>query len=337
MTRINGWACFFLVALRLVIGWHFVVEGAHKIHTHWVGKTPTNTPWTGEAFFREGYGPAAPLARNVLGLGEGNALARLKVAGNQFPPALAADWQSVLERFTAHYQLSAEQRQKAEALLAEEKSRTLAWLRGDVPTDVKRPVPWGTVELKQTVPQRIAEFQSKCQAVDDAFSSELPAFNKDVERTRLRSVKADAARILAELNADLDHRAAGLKSELAKLLTPEQAAASSLADAAPTRPIDRLDKATMWTHAILGACLLLGLFTRTASLLLALFLLCVNLIAPAVPFAPAAPGAVGYYLYINLYTIEMVALLALAALPTGLWFGLDALIAAVRRRPLPQG
>jgi hypothetical protein len=77
------------------------------------------------------------------------------------------------------------------------------------------------------------------------------------------------------------------------------------------------------------------LFTRLASLLLALFLLSVTLIAPALPFAPVAPGAVGHYLYVNLYTIEMVALLALAALPTGRWFGIDAVWSVFRRTRKP--
>ena len=44
MTRINGWACFFLVSLRLAIGWHFFIEGLHKIHTHQIGKTATSKP-----------------------------------------------------------------------------------------------------------------------------------------------------------------------------------------------------------------------------------------------------------------------------------------------------
>ena len=32
----NGWSLrvFFLLALRLAIGWHFLFEGLHKIHSH---------------------------------------------------------------------------------------------------------------------------------------------------------------------------------------------------------------------------------------------------------------------------------------------------------------
>src|SRR5205823_819744 len=104
----------------------------------------------------------------------------------------------------------------------------------------------------------------------------------------------------------------------------------------PLKPIDYLDRLTMWSHAILGGCLLLGLFTRAASLGLAVFLLLVTLVAPALPYAPAPPGAIGHYLYVNLYVIEMIALLLLATVPTGRWFGLDGLVSHLnpfRRRP----
>jgi thiosulfate dehydrogenase [quinone] large subunit len=109
-------------------------------------------------------------------------------------------------------------------------------------------------------------------------------------------------------------------------------------EAASRKTIEWLDLATMWGHTILGACLLLGLFSRLASFLLAMFLLSVTLIAPALPYAPTPPGAIGYYLYINLYAIEMIALLALTCIATGRWFGLDALLyymthGAPRARP----
>ena len=178
MTRINGWACFFLVLLRLVIGWHFFIEGLHKIHSHQIGQTATNTPWTSEGFFRAGYGPLAPLAKQLLSL--------------------------------------------------------------------------------------------------DVESPEEPRHGLGLVPT--------------------------------------------------------LDKVTMWSLAICGGLLLLGFLSRPTCFLLALFLLSVTLIAPAVPGTPTPPGSTGHYLYINLYTIEMSALLALAFLPTGRWFGVDALLV---RSPRP--
>ena len=62
-----------------------------------------------------------------------------------------------------------------------------------------------------------------------------------------------------------------------------------------------------------------------------------TLVAPALPYAPTPPGAIGFYLYVNLYVIEMIALLMLATVPTGRWFGLDALLHQLnpfRRSPI---
>src|SRR5437867_154858 len=49
---------FFFVALRLVIGWHFLVEGIDKI---------TAGNWSSEAYLREATGPLAPTFRNMAG------------------------------------------------------------------------------------------------------------------------------------------------------------------------------------------------------------------------------------------------------------------------------
>src|SRR4051812_9694580 len=113
MTRINGWACVLLVVLRLAIGWHFFIEGLAKIESHRHGKTATNAPWTREGFFREGSGPAAGFPRDTLGMSDKSTLARFTVQSNQFPPALAAEWESEFDRFATHYGLSAGQKQKA--------------------------------------------------------------------------------------------------------------------------------------------------------------------------------------------------------------------------------
>jgi uncharacterized membrane protein YphA (DoxX/SURF4 family) len=337
MTRISGLTCFFLVALRMVIGWHFLVEGGHKLHTHWQGKTATNTPWTGEGFFREGIGPAAPYFREFLGDPDQQALARLKPVDEQLPEALSQEWQAYVERYAEFYGLDADQRAKATALLADAKGKTLAWLKSGV-AEVEKTFPSGTVELKQTTSKRVADYEAKLREIDEVLGRKLPAFNDDVEQARLRALKADAARMRTELLSDLGQQFDSFKKSLAPLLTEEQSKKGFLPDARELRPIDYLDRVTMWTHVALGACLLLGLFTRFASLGLAVFLLCVTLIAPALPYAPTPPGAIGHYLYVNLYVIEMIALFLLASVPTGRWFGLDALVSyfnPFRRTPAP--
>lgn len=55
----NRWSVrvFFLLALRLAIGWHFMFEGFHKIHSHVVGPTETNRPFSSEPYFKVAPGP----------------------------------------------------------------------------------------------------------------------------------------------------------------------------------------------------------------------------------------------------------------------------------------
>jgi uncharacterized membrane protein YphA (DoxX/SURF4 family) len=96
-----------------------------------------------------------------------------------------------------------------------------------------------------------------------------------------------------------------------------------------------IDLSTMYGLTVLGACLLLGLFSRTAAVLSAGFLLSTYLCFPPFPWLPAAPNNEGYYLFVNKNLIEMLALLALATTASGRWFGLDAVIHALffgRRR-----
>src|SRR3954454_11558174 len=68
-TATNRWALkvFFLLALRLAIGWHFLFEGLHKVHSHYVGPSETNRPFTSEVYFTAGEGPLAKAMREKIG------------------------------------------------------------------------------------------------------------------------------------------------------------------------------------------------------------------------------------------------------------------------------
>jgi hypothetical protein len=47
------------------------------------------------------------------------------------------------------------------------------------------------------------------------------------------------------------------------------------------------------------------------------------------PWLPVSPKAEGNYLFVNKNVIEMLALLVLATLPTGRWFGFDAILSRI--------
>ncbi len=58
-TATNKWSprVFFLLALRLAIGWHFMFEGFHKIHSYYKGPTETSRPFSSEMYFKVAPGP----------------------------------------------------------------------------------------------------------------------------------------------------------------------------------------------------------------------------------------------------------------------------------------
>ena len=64
------------------------------------------------------------------------------------------------------------------------------------------------------------------------------------------------------------------------------------------------------------------------------FLLMTYFASPPWPWLPTPPNNEGNYLFVNKNLIEMFALLALATTASGRWFGVDALIHWIVRRPV---
>jgi uncharacterized membrane protein YphA (DoxX/SURF4 family)/TusA-related sulfurtransferase len=64
-TAQNKWSprVFFLLALRLAIGWHFLFEGLYKVQSYYTGPSDTNKPFTSEPYFRAAPGPLGPKMR----------------------------------------------------------------------------------------------------------------------------------------------------------------------------------------------------------------------------------------------------------------------------------
>jgi len=328
MARINGLACFFLVALRLVIGWHFAVEGYHKLRTHQIGKTATNTPWTSEPFFREGYGPLADWYREMLGVSDEPTLARLRDRAGNWPWIVRHEWMEYLTELSNHYGLTAEQMADVQAAFNKHSGPMMAWLEGRAAPTTTKPVAWGTVDVPQTLPARLDEYEANKERIRAIQQSEQTEFNKDVDRSELRSLKAENARNLNDILAEVDSRTVQMKKavfEAAGLTEAQKKAGPLIEPPPPVRPIDRLNTVTMWMQLVLGGLLLVGLWTRLSSLVLASFLLQVVLIVPTLPWVSPPPGEMGHYLFVDPHVIEMVALLVLATIPTGRWFGIDAL------------
>ena len=69
-TAQNKWQprVFVLLALRLAIGWHFLVEGFQKVQSRYlIGETITNRPFSSAGYFREAPGPLGGFVRWTAG------------------------------------------------------------------------------------------------------------------------------------------------------------------------------------------------------------------------------------------------------------------------------
>jgi uncharacterized membrane protein YphA (DoxX/SURF4 family) len=81
---------------------------------------------------------------------------------------------------------------------------------------------------------------------------------------------------------------------------------------------------------VVGACLILGLFTRLAAIGGAVMLAMFYFAMPPFPGVEVPPGsAEGHYMFVNKNLIELIAMLMIAASGVGRWFGLDAFIHAI--------
>lgn len=140
---------------------------------------------------------------------------------------------------------------------------------------------------------------------------------KEMEGFVLGQIQAAFAKAKAAGKAD---EAAGWDKRQAKALPPE------------TSPTWFADKSNMYGLTIIGACLILGLFTRFAALCGAGMLAMFYAAMPALPWLPEGGPSEGHYLYVNKNLIEMIALLLIATTRIGRWGGLDAFFA---RKPKP--
>ncbi len=289
-----------LVLLRLNIGWHFYSEGA---------KHRTETNWSSEGFLRAAKGPLAPMFQAVLPGDYGLKQVMQETAAN--PKAYQAwgqnvvdTWEGYLERFGRRYGLDEKQQKSAQGIVRRRQAQFQSWLaenQEDIVSYVR--------ELK-----RLGEAEAQKSAADVPYQKKRLA-DKQTELdkqtkgwlTQVRSIEDKMQHDLEEL----------LNNEK----IPAQGGLPPVDDANKLKTVD-----TVMTWGILGigACLILGLFTRLACVLGAAFLLSVVLTQPfwVTDTTPT----------FNQF-VEMFALLTLATTHVGRWGGLDFFIHQYVRRP----
>lgn len=391
-TATNGWQprIFFLLALRLAIGWHFMFEGLHKIHSHVVGPTDAVKPFSSEPYFAAADGPLGPLVRAQF-LGDTDAIIAERIRpqadklatfskmsdGEQAalcPTAVVQTFTSALERGIT---LATEAQNKANSQLEDVKAKQAAvnvtdqdaaarakkafadavlaaksaetqvsrinalqadstpmklayvrWMYGATRRDAK--VKYFGSDVPQSAPERLAHIallEKRVQEITERDAAGLGnGYGYDVK-------KASAAR------SDLSAAKADLIADATALIQEEIQSAGGKAPEPAVKPIVLMDKLTMWTLTIVGACLLFGLFTPVSCLIAAGFLAMTYLTHPPFPWLPQPPNTEGNPLFVNKNVIELLSLLVIAVHPTGRWLGLDAFwtwLLFGRRQPDPE-
>jgi uncharacterized membrane protein YphA (DoxX/SURF4 family) len=223
----------------------------------------------------------------------------------------ARKYQAALKiAFARASRLSFKERLRASLLGDPDRSGLTIRKRGsDVPMEIRL----GEIELYR---KQLARYEQDLAAAETGFQHDhvgqlaVPGFGNTIE-----------------IRTSLIGPIRGLEQELVdaaeKLLTDEQRLRGPIK--MPATRIDQIDALTMWSLTVLGALLILGLCSRVAAVGGAGLLLMFYLAMPPWPGVPPAPGP-EHSLWVNKNLIEIIALLALAFLPTGRWFGIDALV-----------
>lgn len=166
--------------------------------------------------------------------------------------------------------------------------------------------------------EMLARYQSEAQMAKQDYQFE----HQDKRWAKLMEKKAELIGPIDGAIKEVETKAYGLLSVAQNQKGPLPPAMTQLR---------QVDLTTMWGLTILGVLLIVGLFTRISAVAAAGLMVLFYLPMPPWPGVPEPPGP-EHALIVNKNIIEAIALLAIAALPTGKWIGLDALVSRLFSR-----
>lgn len=296
IRKLSLLAIVLLVLLRVSIGWQFFYEGIWKSHS-----LHGTEPWSAAGYLKNAKGPFRSIFRNMVD--DPYDFDKLDVQ------KVTAQWAAWSEGFKKHYGLDETQAKGLDELLQKATSSLKEILED--PAWVGKPAD-----------QRIGEIEVYHGFVD-RYEARLKKAKVDFQQDHLDKQWAELEAKRKELTGPVDTLTKEIQSAAHELLTVEQIQRGKLAPQASK--VNDINTKTIWALTILGFCMMVGLFSRTAAIGTAVMLLMFYLVVPPWPGVPEAPGP-EHSLIVNKNFIELLACLALAALPTGRWLGLDALI-----------
>ena len=290
----------------MCIGWQFFYEGLWKLNT-----LKTSEPWTSAGYLKNAKGPFRTVFRNMVD--DPDDLAKL-----DYDKVVQSwdDWRARFDQF--HPDLTDAQKEKLTKLIDGLKQRLKAQLvdnpdvAGVVREKFKGTLDYKTLGQIELYKEKLARYEAGLKQVQQDFQ-------QDHLEKQWKEIQADRATLVAPVLA----LTAELHNLPQKVLTLEQVDRGPSPE--PPLKLAQTDRFTMWALLVLGLLLMAGLFARPAALGAAVLLTLFYLVVPPWPGVPEAPGPEHSFI-VNKNFIEIVACLALAAMPSGRWVGLDALV-----------
>jgi uncharacterized membrane protein YphA (DoxX/SURF4 family) len=191
------------------------------------------------------------------------------------------------------------------------KEKLLGALKGD--PELVGNEDWQRVGKLQEYKERLVRYENARAKAD-----------QDFEWDHLDHAWQEIQTLRAELSGPIKALDTEVREKAESLLTLNQLAMGPV----PGRwsKLEFADQSTIIGLTVFGVMLLLGLGTRIAAFGGAVMLFNFYMAMPPWPGVPAAPGPEHSYV-VNKNLIEVFALLGIAMMPTGSWFGVDAILA----------
>jgi uncharacterized membrane protein YphA (DoxX/SURF4 family) len=316
-------AAFFIILLRIAIGWHFLTEGSEKYESIGRGKEA----FSAEIYLRNANGPLAPYFRELLPDVDGREaldLANLKES-----------WRRDVDRIAAHFGYTEEQRSQASKVLDEAERWANHWF-ADPENQEKRKKYLHELDQLEATEKNPQAMSFERERASDARRT------LDADRRALIGPGDERGKALRDAVARIAYseQVQRAKAPLLSRVGPQATSASDsdaikIKAAEAARPWTRLEWinfATTYGLIAIGICLIVGFLTPLAALAAAAFLAMIYLSMPPWPGLPVNPRAEGHYFIVSKNLIELIACLVVATTPNGHWIGLDALFFGARRR-----
>lgn len=345
------WIVLALLALRVVIGWHFYTEGISKLKSG---------SFSAEPFLRNAKGPLAGLFQKCIADYDGRLRLGLVQTKNDagdtvwaLDPLVTEElWKGFVYRTSRQLGFGDPQLVESLTRRANDLKRRIAEAEG------RR----DSVEVIDSLRQSLRETSSAVQIVRTQKETALAIAQKYIDEYRaflaenegeilayfrgaqrsdgfdrdgqfktavvqgVSSLRSQHDQILADRTrdarpwlAEVDAMWAGVEADINRLAVADQRRTFASIDQPHKTiwsPLPWIDRVVPWFDTIVGACLILGLFTRAASLAGAAFL--VSIIATQPPLFAGSVSTISQM-------IELVGLLVLFATDAGRYAGLDVL------------